>query len=78
MKNNLSKLHVGSYYAVPQHHKDVESARIAAATREFEARGGVIEKLERGASSEWAGKTKRGGAAAKKAFIINPEKAGDV
>lgn len=76
-KTNLTKLHVGSYYAVPQHQKDVESDRIAAATREFEARGGVIEKLGWGDRSEWPGKTKRG-EAAKRAFVINPEKAGDV
>ncbi len=77
-KSNLTKLHVGSYYAVPQHQKDVESERIAASIREFEARGGVIEKLGWGDRSEWAGKLPRSSAASKRAFVINPEKAGDV
>ena len=80
-KSNLTKIHVGPYYAVPQHQKDVESERIAADLREFESRGGVIQKLEHGARSEWPGKTKRGEAAkkaAKKALVINAEKAGDV
>lgn len=74
--NTLTALHIGSNYAVPQHQKDAESERIAALMREFEANGGVIEKLA------WGERTPldqgRHARSQRKAFVINPQKAGGV